>query len=376
MKYYALFALSLLLSFTACKNKQDEKVVAPWGEVNDSIPANDNFDLDQIEANGEMIMVTESGPESYYDYHGKSLGSLYLLAQKFADKLGLVLRVEVCRDSAEVIKKIQSGDGDLTAQLDSTGVRWIVNKDKPQLRAAIDDWYKPKMLAEVKREETYLLSSRSVHRHVFAPMLNRSGGVISQYDGYFISYSRAVRWDWRLMAAQCYQESTFDPNARSWAGALGLMQIMPGTAAHLGLPMEQIHQPEANIAAGARYLGELQGKFTYIRDRYERENFVLACYNGGYHHIKDAQNLTQKYGGNPQSWTDVSKYVLLLTNPQYYRDPVVNYGYMRGYETVDYVNRIRQRWASYRGVRGPKVSSGVMMAPRKATHRRNRKYNL
>jgi membrane-bound lytic murein transglycosylase F len=152
-------------------------------------------------------------------------------------------------------------------------------------------------------------------------MLNKAGGVISHYDGYFIAYSRATRWDWRLMAAQCYQESTFDPNARSWAGALGLMQIMPSTAAHLGLPVDQIHQPEANIAAGARYLQELESRFMYIRDRYERENFVLACYNGGYHHIKDAQALTQKYGGNPQSWEDVSRYVLQLTNPQYYRDP-------------------------------------------------------
>ena len=376
MKYYTIFAFALLLSFAACKNKQDEKVVAPWGEVSDSIPANDNFDLDQREANGEMIMVTLSGPESYYDYHGKSLGSLYMLAQKFADKVGVMLRVEVCRDSAEVTRKIASGDADLSALMDSTGVHWLVNKDKPQLRAAIDSWYKPKMLKDVKREEAFLLSSRSVHRHVYAPMLNKAGGVISHYDGYFIAYSRATRWDWRLMAAQCYQESTFDPNARSWAGALGLMQIMPSTAAHLGLPIEQIHQPEANIAAGARYLQEIESRFMYIRDRYERENFVLACYNGGYHHIKDAQALTQKYGGNPQSWEDVSRYVLQLTNPQYYRDPVVKYGYMRGYETVDYVNRIRQRWASYRGVRGPRVSGNIIMAPRKATHRRNRKYNV
>jgi hypothetical protein len=115
MKYYTILAFALLLSFAACKNKQDEKVVAPWGEVSDSIPANDNFDLDQIEANGEMIMVTLSGPESYYDYHGKSLGSLYMLAQKFADKVGVMLRVEVCRDSAEVTRKIASGDADLSA---------------------------------------------------------------------------------------------------------------------------------------------------------------------------------------------------------------------------------------------------------------------
>ena len=84
-------------------------------------------------------------------------------------------------------------------------------------------------MAEVKKEEDFLLSTRSVVRHVYAPMLNKKGGVISRYDALFMTYCQPIRWDWRLMAAQCYQESTFDPQARSWAGALGLMQIMTET---------------------------------------------------------------------------------------------------------------------------------------------------
>ena len=92
-------------------------------------------------------------------------------------------------------------------------------------------------------------------------MLNRDGGIISHYDGYFQRYASTIRWDWRLMAAQCYQESTFDPEARSWAGACGLMQIMPSTADHLGLPRANIFNPEQNIAAAAKYLGELEHNF-------------------------------------------------------------------------------------------------------------------
>ena len=84
-----------------------------------------------------------------------------------------------------------------------------------------------------------------------------------------------------LMAAQFYQESGFDPEAVSWAGARGLMQIMPETAVHLGLPADQMHQPEKNIRAAARYLRELERKFSDIPGRSERINFILAAYNGG-----------------------------------------------------------------------------------------------
>lgn len=390
----------------SCGGRQKDNSAAPWGETTDSVGTSDDFDLDQIVANGEMIMLTISGPESYYDYRGKQLGIQYMMCQKFADKLGVSLRVEVCRDTAEMVRRLINGDADLIAYPlkpkelgvaadsikevvfckvgnDSTG-RWTVDKEKTELVKAVNEWYSPKILAEAKEEESFLLSSRSVVRHVYSPMLNRKSGVISKYDHLFMTYSRPIRWDWRMMAAQCYQESTFDPEARSWAGALGLMQIMPATAEQLGLPMSKIHDPESNIAAAAKFLGQLDGKFSDIPARSERIKFVLASYNGGFHHIRDAMALTTKNGGNPHSWNDVSKYVLLLSSPQYYRDPVVKYGYMRGSETVGYVSKIHQRWESYRGVRRPRITmpddslgrynpSG--MTPRKAKHHK-KKYNI
>src|SRR3712207_3329853 len=124
-----------------------------------------------------------------------------------------------------------------------------------------------------------LLSTRSIVRHVYSPMLNRANGTISHYDKYFLQYAPLARWDWRLMAAQCYQESTFDPRARSWAGACGLMQIMPGTARHLGLPLENIFDPESNIAASAKYLAELSRHFKDVRNPIEQYHYVLASYN-------------------------------------------------------------------------------------------------
>ena len=81
----------------------------------------------------------------------------------------------------------------------------------------------------------------------------------------------------------------------------------------------------------------------------ERLSFVLGSYNGGSLHIRDAMALARKYGKNQYKWDDVAEFVLKLSTPQFYNDPVVKYGYMRGQETVTYVSRIHDRWRQYRG---------------------------
>ena len=373
----------LLFLLVSCQQKQQGSVVTPWGEITDSVVGGDAFDLDQIMRNGEMIMVTLTGPETYYDYHGKSLGTQYLLCERFAAKIGVGLRVDVCRDTAEMLHRLETGEADVIAYplpkanpvtaFDSLG--WQVDSQKPMLAKEMRAWYTSSLLADVKREEADLLSGKTrIRRRVFAPMLNKAGGVISHYDALFIKYSRQIHWDWRLMAAQCYQESTFDPQARSWAGACGLMQIMPKTAEHLGLPMSQIYDPESNIAAASKYLTELEGHFRDVPDHRERLNFVLGSYNGGFFHIRDAMALVEKYGGNKYRWADVSKYVLLLSQPQYYNDPVVKNGYMRGSETVDYVQKIRQRYQQYGGVNSP-LGGSTFGTPQPAKHKK-KKYKI
>ncbi len=357
-------------------------MVAPWGAVADTTQRIDVFDLHEIQRNGELIIVTMSGPETYYDYHGRSLGTQYLLCERFAEKIGCSVRVDVCRDTTEMLQKLDEGEADVMvvsaagndpSAFDSLG--WRVDPLKPMLERELKAWYKPGLLAEVKNQEKEMLSMKNrVRRHVYAPMLDRAGGVISKWDQLFINYAPKTGWDWRLLAAQCYQESTFDPQARSWAGASGLMQIMPSTADHLGLSRDKIFDPEANIAAAAKYIAELNSLFSDITDRRERINFVLASYNGGAFHIRDAMALTEKYGGNKYRWTDVSRYVLLLMQEQYYRDPVVKHGYMRGSETSDYVARIQQRYNEYRGVHSP--LGGSYQTPRKAKKERKGKYRI
>jgi membrane-bound lytic murein transglycosylase F len=152
------------------------------------------------------------------------------------------------------------------------------------------------------------------------------------------------------------------------------MQIMPGTADHLGLARSKLYEPEANIAAAVKYIAELERSFSDIREHFERTNFVLASYNGGAHHIRDAMALARRDGKNPHRWADVSPYVLKLASPQYYNDPIVKHGYMRGSETVDYVSRIRQRHAGYQGVKSPHMGFHSSK-PRKADKRKN-KYDI
>ena len=380
MKLLVYLLTLVAATIVASCSEEKKQQLTPWGTTleaaADSIP--DDFTLDDILNNGELIMLTLTGPETYYDYHGKGMGTQYMLCEKFASALGVSLRVEVCKDTTDLLTRLDKGEGDIIALAlpeKTKGVRicgardakrhqgWAVQADNVALADTLDRWYRPSMLTQVRQEMEFMLSTRRVTRHVYSPMLNRSAGIISQYDHLFQKYAPVARWDWRLLAAQCYQESTFDPKARSWVGACGLMQIMPETADQLGLPRSQIYEPEANIAASTKYIAQLDSKLRDIPEKTERTWFVLACYNGGYHHIRDAMELARKHGHNPHRWEEVSPYVLGLREARYYNDPVVRYGYMRGNETVDYVGRIRQRWAQYRGSAGAGSFSGSFGTP-------------
>ena len=90
-------------------------------------------------------------------------------------------------------------------------------------------------------------------------------------------------------------------------------------------------------------MGALMREFADVPSQYERIGFALASYNAGSGHIRDAMALARRDGANPYSWNVVSQYVLHLSEPAYYQDPVVRHGFMRGRETYNYVNSIRSR---------------------------------
>lgn len=232
-------------------------------------------------------------------------------------------------------------DATVAVSLDQR-VAWAVAPADTVLAAAIDAWAAS---AEPTDRRADLLKQyyqfEKMDGNLTYGKIDFSDGTISpQYDPLFKQYAPQINWDWRMLAAQAYTESRFNPRARSFAGARGLMQIMPRTGRSYGL--RNANDPEQSVRAAVSYLGDLNTMFeSKIPDPDQRRKFILASYNAGQGHIFDAMRLAEKYGLDPARWDDnVEKTVLMLANPQHYNDNVVKYGYLRGRETRDYVDRI------------------------------------
>ncbi|MDX5325765.1 MAG: transglycosylase SLT domain-containing protein, partial [Bacteroidota bacterium] len=173
-------------------------------------------------------------------------------------------------------------------------------------------------------------------------------GDISDIDRLIKEYSEEINWDWRLVAALINKESKFNPYAESPYGAKGLMQLLPTTAARFGVNPDEIFTPQKNIMAGTRFLNWLDIRLEGILDdTTDIQKFVLASYNVGLGHVLDARRLAKKYGKDPDNWEDVSEFLLKKSNPKYYSDPVVKYGYCRGKEPVNYVRKILEYYNLY-----------------------------
>ncbi len=218
---------------------------------------------------------------------------------------------------------------------------WAVRKNQPLLAQAADDWFRqteasPAYQASMKRY--FELAKAQPHYYI----LSVKDGIISHYDHLFKQYADSIGWDWKLMASLAWKESNFDTTVVSWAGAKGLMQLMPRTARVMGIPEGKEQNPEESVKAATRYLSLMQKSFRNIPDPEERTKFILAAYNAGIGHVYDAMALAEKYGYDKYKWTDnVEKYILLKSKPEYYNDPVCRNGYFRGLETYDFVREIK-----------------------------------
>jgi membrane-bound lytic murein transglycosylase F len=172
----------------------------------------------------------------------------------------------------------------------------------------------------------------------------RGGGRLSPYDEILKRHSRRYGLDWRLMAAQAYQESLFNPDATSWAGATGLFQLLPSTGLELGF--DDLNDPDSGIHAGVRYMHEILGRLDSRIPLKHRLRFALAAFNAGFGHLQDARRLAAEQGLDPDKWFGhTEKAMLLLSQPRYYQRS--RHGYCRGSETVRYVSEIQNRYDHY-----------------------------
>ena len=224
---------------------------------------------------------------------------------------------------------------------------WVVRRSSPLLAEAIDAWAAGKkgvtsFKAITKR---YFELSKQPLQTEIPPI---RGGHLSPYDALFQKHAGLIGWDWQLLASISYQESRFNPSVVSWAGAEGLMGIMPNTAKALGVTPHELKDPDVGIRIGVDCLRRFRQGFSDIADPEEQIKFTLAAYNAGIGHVYDAQRLTRKYGKDPNVWDQVAEYIRLKNDPEYYNDPVCKHGYLRGSETYLYVREVMERYHYYK----------------------------
>ncbi len=270
-------------------------------------------------------------------------------------------------ETSEIIARVASGEYDLTVAdshildidltwrddvkaafpLDAPQQHgWLIRENNPQLLQAVNDFFKKEYRGlfynvtyrKYFRNSKQNLRQVALHSEVF----NETR--ISPYDTLVQKYAKEYGFDWRLLVSQMYQESRFDPEAKSWMGAMGLMQVMPQTAMELGL--EDLHHPETSVHAGVKYLHGLMRSFEPELGVADRTWFALASYNAGIGHVIDARRLARQLDLEPNRWFgNVEKAMLLLSKSEYAKS--ARHGYVRGYEPVNYVREIRDRYHAY-----------------------------
>jgi len=323
------------------------------------------------------ILVTRASDlqlESPQDLQGRSVhvrrSSAYWNSLRQLQQQGINFKLVAApetMETEELIARVADGDMDLTVAdshiLDieltwrndirgafSLGEQrdnaWVVRAQNSQLLAAINNFIRQEYrgLFYNITYEKYFQDARRIKSHRDERIDLNADGSISPYDPLAKKYARQYGFDWRLLVAQMYQESRFDPQAKSWVGARGLMQVMPRTAKEMQLTALQ--DPETGLHAGVKYLDWVRDRFEPELDVKARMWFTLAAYNAGQGHVKDARRLARQKGWDPNRWFNhVEKAMLLLAKRQYARH--ARHGYVRGREPVAYVRDIRNRFIAY-----------------------------
>ena len=302
--------------------------------------------------------------KSLQELSGKTIhvrrASAYQERLEELQKQGVDLTIEVHRDmpTEELIQRVAQGEIKLTVAdsniallnrrhypsavmaypiSDQQQLGWAVHPQAPQLRREINTFFKT-IKENGRFDEIYnkyyggiasfdYVDLKAFHRNI----KNR----LSRYSPFIKAAAKKYGFDWRLIAAQIYQESHLNPKAKSRSGARGLMQILPRTAKSLDI--KDIYNPVENINGGVRYLKKLYDRFDDANDS-NRILIALAAYNVGQGHIQDARKLAVRKKLDPDLWESLAQTLPLLRYRKYYKD--AKYGYCRGTEPVRYIKQI------------------------------------
>ena len=221
-----------------------------------------------------------------------------------------------------------------------------LRKRNPELKRAWDEFIQQTYRSEFYNVtyNKYFKSRRSVQRLARGRVIDALNGKISPYDDLVRKYAERYGFDWRLVTAQMYQESRFNPKAKSHVGARGLMQLMPRTAKEMGV--DNANDPASSIRGGIKYMDWLRDRFDANLPISDRLWFTLASYNAGVGHVRDARRLAGQMGRDPNRWFGhAEKAMLLLAQEKYAKK--ARFGFVNGNEPVNYVRDIKQRFEAY-----------------------------
>lgn len=160
---------------------------------------------------------------------------------------------------------------------------------------------------------------------------------LPKFESAFREVADKFGLDWHLIAAIAYQESHWNPKARSPTGVRGLMMLTLQTAQEMNVSNRL--DPSQSLEGGVAYFHKLKSRLPKRITDPDRTLLALAAYNVGFGHLEDARVLTARHGKNPDLWSDVREHLPLLSKKQYYS--TLKYGYARGSEPVIYVDNIR-----------------------------------
>lgn len=225
---------------------------------------------------------------------------------------------------------------------------WAVREENPRLLEAVNDFWNRNFRSTDYNilYRRYFLDEGRIRSHRDERVDVVGGGQLSPFDDLVRESAEEYDFDWRLLVSLMFQESEFNPEARSWIGARGLMQVMPRTAREFGVDPAQLEDPEVNIPMGTRYLDWTRDRWPERLSAANRVWFALAAYNAGVGHVRDARRLAAQKGWDPDEWFgNVEEAMLLLSRPEYHRN--ARHGYVRGSEPYNYVRNIRDRYRAY-----------------------------
>lgn len=235
-------------------------------------------------------------------------------------------------------------------------IAWAIRHNSPDLEARMNRFlYKHFRFTEDRdrpRRSTFLNvlrrkyfeESRQIAEYYNPEWQYQTIGIISPYDDMVQAIADSMELDWLMLTAMIAQESSFNPNSKSWAGAVGLMQVIPR---FVETEYEQLYDPVTNIKEGSRIIKEHLRHYSYM-DSTNQWAMALATYNVGLGHMADARRLAIDHNKNPNEWENVADALLKLMQRRYYQD--ARYGFARGIEPVQYVKEIMNRYRTYEAI--------------------------